>query len=169
MPSRRTRRHLALAGLLLAGAYAGGSGCARSGGAEPSGVPTSPRAAVIPFSAFLSGVTAARYADYAGRSGVAVRDEAAFEEMRRYLVQRYQAVEVTRSVPDGPAVFDCLRAPGRAASPPAPAAPPSGSSPATAVPGPGGICPTGSVPVRRVTLDELVRFATLGGFLGKGP
>lgn len=141
----RVSQYVALAGLLIA------AGCARDGGAGTD--PSNP--AVVPFTTLVATVEAARYADYAGRPGVVVRDEEAFEEMRRYLVQRYQAAEVTRSVVSDGAVFDCYRS--TAATPPA-----EGSSGA-------GLCPDGSIPVRRVTLDDLVRFPSLAAFLGKGP
>jgi hypothetical protein len=125
----------------------------------------------------MAELKAARYADYAGRAEVAVRDEAAFEEMRQYLILHYEAADVTNSVADGGAVFDCLRDPGRVtspspSSPPTPTAPPSDTvaPPSdTVTPVPSAVCPTGTVPVRRVTLDDVVRFATLAGFLNKGP
>jgi hypothetical protein len=121
-----------------------------AGSGSPS--PVGPSAGTS-FAAFLDGVRSARYADFAGRGGAAVRDEAAFEEMRGYLIRRYGEAVPAGSVTDpAGAVFDCL------SFPPSP-------HPSAAVTG----CPAGSVPVRRVTLDELVRFATLADFLGKGP
>jgi hypothetical protein len=55
---------------------------------------------------------------------------------------------VAKSFSAGGAVFDCL----------------PGNESAT-----GNQCPPGGVPVRRVSLDDLVKFATLGEFPGKGP
>jgi hypothetical protein len=103
----------------------------------------------VPFADFVAGVQRARYGDYAGRPGTEVRSEAAFEEMRRYLLDRYATARVSHSYAQGDATFDCVGSGGPA---------PSGSA-----------CPPGSVPVRRVTLAELVHFPTLQSFLGKDP
>jgi len=175
----RRRRLVALAALLLAGAFAAVSGCARAGDSGSAGAPASSAPAAVPLAAFVAEVAGARYADYAGKSGVAVRDEPPFEEMRRYLIGRYQGADVARSIASGGVVFDCLRQSGRVTRPPAPVdapsappldtAPPGTTPPDSAAAAPGGGCPDGSVAVRRVTLDELVRFPTLSAFLGKGP
>lgn len=168
MPVRQLRWAAVLTGLLLA------AGCAQPAGPGPGAPPVS-TPAVVPFATFLAGVTAARYRDYAGRPGTAVRDRAAFEQMRRYLLRRYRATAVSHSLASGDAVIDCVRAPGRPVSPPDPATAPSPPPPAATAtatdhpPAPAAGCPEGTVPVRRVTLDELVRFPTLADFLAKGP
>jgi len=124
MPIRRARRLIALAGLLMAGAVAGVGGCAGSGDTQPGDIPSSAAPAVVPFVTFVARLRAARYRDYAGRSGVAVRDEAAFEEMRRYLLQRYESAQVTASLAAGDAVVDCItNLYGPASRPPATALP----------------------------------------------
>jgi hypothetical protein len=82
-----------------------------------------------------------------------VRDEQAFDAMRRYLLERYRNADVARSYAAGGAVFDCIRRGG------APTAAAAAASP----------CPDGTVPVRRITLAQLVRFATLRSFMDKGP
>jgi hypothetical protein len=135
--------------------------CGTPTGGSPNGDPAPPGPATsaasqpapapagIPFVDFLTGVRHARYADYTGKPGTAVRGESAFEEMRRYLLDRYGGVQVSHSYTLGGADFDCI----------------GSESPAP----PGSVCPAGSVPVRRVTLAELVRFPTLQSFLGKGP
>jgi len=122
----------------------GSPGPAVSGASQPG-----PAGAAVPFADFLAGVRSARYGDYAGKPGTAVRNEAAFEEMRRYLLDRYATARVGTSLVLGDATFDCVGA--------------GGSGPS------GNACPPGTVPVRRVTLTELVRFPTLQSFLGKDP
>lgn len=141
--------------------------------------PADPSASVMPFAQFVHGLESARYADYAGRPGVAVRDERSFEQMRQYLLGRYRQARVVSSYASGDAVIDCVSMP--AAGSAAPASPPPGS-PSHSTPIPPGEtpgtaaavqqghgCPPGAVPVRRVTLDQLVRFPTLRSFFAKGP
>lgn len=130
--------------------------CGRPGGtagSPPPGVSgasqPAPSEGAEPAARFLDGVRTARYADFAGRPGTRVASEQAFEEMRRYLLDRYGTAPVSRSYLLGGATFDCL----------GPA-----SQPATDAP-----CPPGTAPVRRVSLDELTRFPTLQAFLGKDP
>jgi len=112
-----------------------------------------PSAASVPFPDFLAEVRRAGFRDYAGKPDTKVQGEPAFEEMRRYLLDRYGTARVGRSYVLGDATFDCVGADTLSAGPSAPASP----------------CPPGSVPVRRITLAELVRFPTLQSFLGKGP
>lgn len=137
--------------------------------------PADPGPSVMPFAQFEHGLESARYADYAGRPGVAVRDEQSFEQMRRYLLGRYRQARVVSSYASGDAVIDCMSMPAAPASPP-PGSPSHGTAiPPGATPGTaaavrqGHGCPPGAVPVRRVTLDQLVRFPTLRSFFAKGP
>jgi hypothetical protein len=115
-----------------------------SGASQPA-----PSAGAEPVAGFLAGVRSARYADYAGKPGTQVASEPAFEEMRRYVLDRYGTAPVSRSYLLGGATFDCV---GTASAPAADAG-----------------CPPGTAPVRRVTLAELARFPTLQAFLGKDP
>jgi hypothetical protein len=138
----------------------------RSDGSSASGT-------AVSFDAFVASVSSARYQDYATRSDSRVRDQAAFQEMRTYLQNRYQGAVVSNSYTDGGGVFDCVRQGRLSASAPAPATVPSGAassavSTASTASGAAG-CPQGSVPTRRLTLDDLVRFPTLQDFLGKSP
>jgi hypothetical protein len=161
-------RRLTVTGLVLA--VVGLNGCARHDTSDAPGP-------AVPYADFVAGVRSARYADYAGRSGVAVRDESAFEQMRRHLLHLYGSVTATRTVLIDGTVFDCLPVPSAAASPPpSPGDPPpsgAGASPSVADPrrgsGASGVCPAGSSPTRRISLDDLARFPTLADFLGKGP
>jgi hypothetical protein len=105
--------------------------------------------AVVPFSEFLAGVTSATYRQYADQPGTKVRDSAVFDQMRTYLLDKYQQARVTRTFPADGGVFDCIAQAGPT--------------------GPAGTCPAGSIPTRRVTLADLVRYPTLQQFFSKGP
>jgi len=131
------------------------------------------RAAIVPFSTFLASLQSASYRDFAGQPQAQVRNERAFDQMRAFLLAKYDNARVVHSFTDGSAVFDCT-AQTVHASPPPPADPPAGSATATASAsaaaqpnGPG--CPVGSIPVQRLTLTDLVRFPTLTQYLGKSP
>jgi hypothetical protein len=102
------------------------------------------------FASFVAGIRMARWDDYVGRSGTVVASEATFEEMRTYLLDRYEHATSERSFQQGDAVFDCLRR--------------DDTSPATV-----GACPDGTVPVRRTTLAQLVTFTNLRAFLSRSP
>ncbi len=124
----------------------------------------------VPFGAFLTSVASASYRQYAGRPGARVRDQQAFDEMRSYLLARYHGARAVRSYTAAGIMFDCLAQNGSSVPPPAGA--PSihtGSSASGAPAAQKGTCPDGSVPVRRTTLEELVRFPTLRQYLAKSP
>jgi hypothetical protein len=96
-------------------------------------------------------VSSATYQEYAGQPGAQVRDSSAFQQMRAYILAKYQGVRVTRSITDADGgVFDCVQRPSATSSP-------------------AGTCPPGSIPMRRITLADLVRFPTLQQFFNKGP
>jgi hypothetical protein len=116
-------------------------GCASP--APPSGT-----SEPVPFPTFLLEIKTARYADYAPPRSQ-VESEAAFEEMRRYLLDRYEHATVTRTYLDNGITFDCIAGNDSAAV--------------------GALCPAGSVPTRRTTLAEMTRFTDLQAFLGKAP
>jgi hypothetical protein len=116
------------------------AGCGQSPGADPT--PSQPPS----FDSFVASVRAAKYSDYADTE---VAGAPEFEQMRQYLLDRYQGVQVMKSIQDGEAVVDCTARP--------------------AASGAGGLCPAGSVPVRRTTLADLTRFARLQDFLAKAP
>ena len=88
--------------------------------------------------------------------------------MRNFLQTMYQGTVVLHSYTDvGGGVFDCIRQGRPSASAPAAATAPGGAA-SSAASG-AATCPQGSVPTRRVTLDDLVRFPMLQDFLGKSP
>jgi hypothetical protein len=175
---RRSRAALVMAGL-LAGSCASTSGCGSAGSPSGSGAGASGAGPTAePLAAYVSTLSTARYADYAQRSGAGagagVRDETAFEAMRQYLVHHYEGVQATTNVVSDGIVFDCIRQAGGTVSPPTASAAPAGSG--TGSQGPSGsaaeqavTCPSGSMPVRRITLNDLTRFPTLAAFLSKGP
>jgi len=146
----------------------------------------------VSFGAFLTEVSHARYQAYAtlDRTG-AVRSERTFEQMRSYVLHMYEGVQVAHSYVDDGEYFDCVtiasqptvRAFGvtRLATPPPPSSVDSkGARPGTAAPSrltlglkdPYGntvACPAGTVPMERISLQRLTRFASVGDFLAKEP
>ena len=161
-------------------------------------VPVAPRAAstaIMPFSEFVHSLSVAPADAYVGRLGTAVKNPAAFEEMRHHLLDLYRGVSVAHSFVRDDQVFDCIPIkdqPGVrlrklktvAEPPPSPPAGVSGEGHESAPPsvgeaqdttgGPHALgnaqrCEDGTIPVRRLTLDELTRFATLKDYLAKQP
>jgi len=146
-----------------------------------------------PFNEFYAELQRAELAQYASRPETRVRSDAAFAEQKQHLLGLYAGVNAAHSFVDaGGQVFDCIPADqqpalkkhgGKLAAPPAvptvpkapgvPAAPTRGADAAALVParrdafGNEMSCPAGTVPIRRVTLEELTRFETLGHFLRK--
>jgi len=173
----RWRSPLALVAIVFATSCAAQSGV---GGGSAQGTPGAGASAPVPFASFLAGVSAASYQDYAGKPETRVRDSAAFRQMREFLLTKYQGTRVARTFTDsGGGVFDCVQlAGGTASAPPSAATPPgtgtgSGAGSGTGAPGTrsgsAGPCPDGSVPTRRITLIDLVRFPTLQDYFGKAP
>lgn len=105
----------------------------------------------IGFEDFLAETRAARYDDYGARPGAAVRDADAFREMQAHLLARYAGLRAVRSLIVENDTFDCVIAMEAQMSAPAD----------------DEGCPEGSIPMRRITLEELTRFQTLGDYLGK--
>ena len=151
---------------------------------------------LVPFNTFLQGVRTARYEDYAGRPGVKVRDQAAFEEMRAHVLKMYDGVQPVHTFVSDGALFDCIAIASQPAvrllgltrierQPPASAA--AGGYAAGRTPGdakaiesplrlglkdPYGnrmSCVTETIPMARITLDTMTRFTTLDDFFSKGP
>lgn len=149
-------------------------------------------------SSFHAATAALSYADLAGQDGVQVESAAAFEEMRRYVLEQHHGAAPVHSFElAGGEVIDCLASeqhPALAASGGAMAEPP----PIEAFPGhvaasPGldaattpelapqfhprlydragrqMWCPAGTVPLLRLDVPRLARFRTLRDFLAKGP
>ena len=159
-----------------------------AGAAEPAS-PVAPPS----FAAFLASVRAAPAAPEAAGNA---RQAAVPDEMRTYLLRRYErleAREVRHSFSDdNDAVFDCIptmRQPslqGAAAVPPtapdlpkpantraAAASPPPLAAPLTPdrfdAFGKSRYCTPGTIPFQRITLDALRRFGTMQQFFRKSP
>jgi hypothetical protein len=118
-----------------------------------------------PFAQFVRGIETAQAGAYVGAPGAAVRDTQAFDEMRRYLLRLYHGVSVRRSFARDGQVFDCVpmsQQPGLRGAAPDPAQPVA----ATTAP---SSCAAGTIPILRVTLARITRFATLADFLHKAP
>ena len=160
------RRIMPLAIMTILIVAACGQAAGSAAGGETRGTDA---AKVVPFAVFLEGLRSASYADYAGRPGTRVRSQQAFAQMQTFLLARYKDVRVIRSYASGGAVFDCTRQTGPLAHPPEPADFPAGAAGASEVAVQTQTCPHGSVPVRRMTLSDLVRFPSLSRYLSKGP
>ncbi|HVZ52727.1 MAG TPA: neprosin family prolyl endopeptidase [Pseudolabrys sp.] len=141
----------------------------------------------VPFGEFIQSV---RSANVAAFSGSRVSGAVEFNEMRQYVLGLYDSVQVHHSYALGSQVFDCVPvaqqpsardlAP-RAIAPPPPMPPGGGSAGAvqsvTQVDpqqradayGNSIGCEAGTIPMRRVTLQELSRFQTLQQFFRKSP
>jgi len=141
-----------------------------------------------PFSEFYTELKGAGHEAYRSKPGVRVRSIDAFCEQKAHLLALYDGVRVDHSFVDsGGQIFDCMpaeqqpalrRSGGKLASPPKVPSPASARAASAVVPAPlhaakkdrhGNemMCPPGTVPVRRLTLDELVRYETLDHFLRK--
>ena len=132
-----------------------------------------------PFAQFIDGVRKARADQYLKLPYSAVLDASAFSEMRAYLLRYYDGVSPAASFADaGGSVFDCipieqqfsLREGLNAAAAP-PDSPGEGEDARTTPPDQVGneTCPAGTIPVRRLTLQDLCGFPTLDHFFRKGP
>ncbi|MFL6725788.1 MAG: neprosin family prolyl endopeptidase [Sphingomicrobium sp.] len=147
---------------------------------------------IVTHRAFKEAIREARLPSFRKDPRTRVRTESEFEAMKAHVLKLYEGVEVASSFTDAAGqVFDCIpvaeqpsaRASGAPiASPPslagmigganAPADEPQSPEPPAELDRHGNEmrCPPGFVPMRRVTLDELTRFATLDDFFRKsGP
>ena len=139
-------------------------------------------------------IRAARFSDYEGRLGVRV-DAKAFEEMQKYLLERYEGVETVNSFVRDNTYVDCIKTDSQPsvrqqgireiAKPPLSSEVEAGRR--RAEPGQNryaesplklGLkdrfgnpvaCPEGTIPMQRITLDMLVRYRTLRDFFAKVP
>jgi hypothetical protein len=158
------------------------------------GIATAQTSPVVRFEDFLQQTRAARFEIYSGGPQPAVRDAAAFEEMRQYILAMYQGVTVTHSFVLGTHHIDCVPIKQQpsvrlfglkelATPPPAPfvvtnnhsivraSDPGAGAVPDHIVssPAPSALCEEHTIPMMRLTLERLARFADLRHFLSKGP
>jgi len=155
--------------------------------AEPKGFPS--------LKVFLESITSAKPEAFVGRPERKVAHERAFSEMQAHILRLYEKTEALHSFMDeSGAVWDCIpveQQPAlRGARRKVPAAPDApriepGEGPkgrrktlrAVSPLGPekkdqfGNVmnCPESTIPMRRVTLEDLSRFGTLRDFFRKGP
>ena len=155
--------------------------------ADPKGFPS--------LKASVDAVQSATHGEYAAKAGSRVAHEDAFAEMKAHILSFYDKTEAVQSFMDeGGGIFDCIpieQQPALRGSPgPIPKAPDlpwheeaggaKDERKASLIESPLGPdrkdqhgnvmhCPPGTIPMRRVTLEQLTQFATLRDFFQKGP
>jgi hypothetical protein len=153
----------------------------------------------VPFKQFFQESSGVDSAVYLSRPGNRVRDVRSFEQMRQHILLLYQGVEVSHSFMRDSDYFDCVpieQQPSvKVLHLKEVALPPMASMAAASPSSDGGVqtaksmtptaqlgpddqvdqfgnstkCEEHTIPMRRVTLDELSRFQTVEEFLEKGP
>lgn len=139
---------------------------------------------LVPFPEFVQGVRTAFAGGYVGHPGNGVRSAADFFDMRAHLLSLYNGVTAVHSFELDDQTFDCVpflqqpsvRLMGITNIAPPPPFSPHGGPPAkapdrTSRDAFGNVqeCPEGTIPMRRITLDELARYETLQQFFKKAP
>jgi neprosin-like protein len=154
-----------------------------------------PGPAFVSFDEFLKGVAAVRFEDYAPQKDLAVKRSEDFEAMRQHILSLYEGVTVAHSFLVDAQYFDCVPIDQQPSvrqlglkhallTPPPPTSGPEEKSQAPresrgltspltlGLMDPFGnavSCEEGTIPMRRVTLEEMSRFETLEKFLQKSP
>lgn len=147
----------------------------------------------LSFQTFYSSVGNTRYEDYAKKEGVKVANVAEFEKMKAHAISTYEGVRVKNSFVMDHDYIDCvdvntqpsLRQNGKFLSPEKPPEPMISKENRSDLPHQGQpiepmlskekkdaygnvqYCDEGFIPMRRITLDRLVRYKTLSDFLNK--
>ncbi len=147
------------------------------------------------FKAFIDSLKPAKHRDYSARAASKVAHEGAFEEMKAHILKLYDKTKAPHSFMDeSGAIFDCIpieQQPALKGSagavPKAPDLPqhkaasgPQARRKDSLIASPMGPdkkdrhgnvmhCPAGTIPMRRVTLEDLTRFPSLNDFFRKGP
>jgi hypothetical protein len=138
----------------------------------------------LSFKNFLKSVRAANYREYVKTTPDLTKKN--FAEMKAYILDYYDGVKVVRSVAaDGGVVFDCVvtgtqpaarhQLNGAANPPPSLPPPPPPQqraphptmTPKTAEPSFASSCREGTIPLRRLTLQQMVSFKSLRGLFQK--
>jgi len=142
----------------------------------------------VPFSQFLSSTATATASQYVGQPGYAVQDNNTFSQMQQYIQTMYQAAQVSHSFYLYGQYYDCIPIQQQpsyvlqglnsvATPPPSPTALGNGDTFSPQL-GPGDqydqfgdstTCEANTIPMRRLTLNELASFATVNDFLSKAP
>ena len=146
------------------------------------------------FRDFVESLIRARYEDFAARPEAKVASPEHFEEMRQHVLGLYAGVEAQHSFLElGGRPVDCIpieQQPSLRNSGP-PVAPPSGPPPLASDAASGELptgeparqlhpewkdrygnamwCPQGTIPMLRITLEQVTRFRTLRDFFSKAP
>lgn len=143
--------------------------------------------AIVEFASHLRSIQSAEYDSFRAKAGTLARNSDEFERQRAHLLHYYDGVTVLHSFEDDFGnVFDCVPMDQQPAAKylggKAPAEPPALPTPSFQTPSLQAIlagelprapldrhgnrraCPDGSVAIRRLTLDELSRFATIEDF-----
>jgi hypothetical protein len=152
----------------------------------------------VPFQVFVEATALASYGQYTTRPDSRVQDAAAFEEMRQHILALYQGVDVTHSFVLDSSHFDCIPIEQQpairilglnniAVSPPTATSVNASGDGSLAAEQPTNltsqlagenqfdqfgnslVCEEGTIPMFRITLEQLTRFATLQQFLQKVP
>ncbi len=135
----------------------------------PAGAQIAP-SQLIPFAEFIREVRHADAHEFLARPSSKVQDLAAFEEMRQYILTLYRGVHVRHSYVLESQTIDCipinqqpsLRDRGAEIAP----EPPSSG---TNTPPGNSNCEDHTIPMRRITLEQLSHFRTLHEFFEKTP
>lgn len=133
--------------------------------------------AIGSFGDFVGGLRAASAADWLKRPESRVRDAAELDAMRAHLLALYGGIAARRSFAADGQLFDCIaladqpsvRLLGETEIAKPPREPADGGAVAGSTATAGQACDPGSIPMRRITLDEITRFRTLRAFLSKEP
>jgi hypothetical protein len=143
----------------------------------------------VSYDAFIKATAAARYGATASVEGPMMKaGTSAFTQMQQYILAHYRGVQVKHSYLLDGAYFDCVvtatqpsvRDLGISHLASAPAAPKTAKQAGqhTATQATAGAkdafgnltaCQAGTIPMRRMTLDETTKFSSLGAYLGKQP
>ncbi|MGA2043406.1 MAG: neprosin family prolyl endopeptidase [Roseiarcus sp.] len=148
---------------------------------------------ILPHSAHLESIPKADFEAHRADAKARVLDAASFKAMQSFLLNYYDGMEIEQSFADDAGqVFDCVpihQQPSIKGTNKTLATAPdlsglsskgAGASAENAVVGPFGLgrldrhgnamgCPPGTIPLRRITLDQLARFPTLNDFHTKRP
>ena len=155
--------------------------------AAPASAQTASPVDPVPFTSFLHGLSNARATEFIGQAGVAVPDEATFEQARDHLLRVYGGQDVRRSFLQDGQTLDCiplaeqpakrLRGLTSFAAPPPFSPQVAFGKPATPTDGAVDLpaeaakpaCPDGSFAMPRTTLEQISAFGSLMAFFDKGP
>jgi hypothetical protein len=133
------------------------------------------RPSLVPFNEFVQSVQDANAREFMRRPTSKVTGPASFEEMRQHILGLYMGVQVDHSYILGTATFDCIpinqqpsvRILGLQKIAPPLTQPTRGKTSDEF--GNAPACQEHTVPMRRITLDDLSRFSTLHDYLKKDP